>query len=106
MIVFALFYIVFGDLVCKERCCQDVCNIVCDDDKADFGCSMAESVLQSSAGYLCMKEFLVMETEVRLLFYYYKYYSFSILFSQLKVVLKQLPLFHAECYLYMNGIQY
>lgn len=106
MLFLVLIVCAFGELACKERCCQDICHTLCDDEKADFGCSKLMNELGSSPGYLCMKEFLVMETELRLLYYYFQYYSYSVVFGQLKVVLKQIPLFHAECYLYINGIQY
>ena len=85
-------------LTCEEVCCGGVCQEMCGEDIFPYKCpDLANGLLSNQRG-ACMKQFLIAETELRLFFYYIKYYDFSTILSQLKVVLRRLPVFHAECY--------
>ena len=92
-------------LRCEEVCCSGVCEEVCCDDCHQDICNnmLVSSSGTQSKGFLCMKQFLIAETEVRTLVYYIKYYGFQDILKQLILVLKVLPVFHADCYSFFNS---
>ena len=100
--ILLIFLSVFGKATdCEEVCCGTVCQQLCGSESYDFICP--EFLSSSPAQNLdCMKQFLLLETEIRTLFYNVKYYGQKEILQQLIEVLKILPVMHADCYLALS----
>ena len=103
--LFLLLILTSSSLYCEEKCCRDQCEYLCDSYLESFTCNL-EGIPSRADSYQCMQGFLVAETEIRLLMYNIKFYGIHEILQQLIVVLKQLPILHADCYLFIQQLIY
>jgi hypothetical protein len=104
MILFMVVALASARLSCETVCCGEVCEEVCCEACFPYACpDLGLGLVGSGKGKDCMRQFLLAETEVRLLFYYIQYYGIAEIFQQLKVVLRRLPVFHADCNEFFNS---
>jgi hypothetical protein len=102
MIFFILLALCGNASQCEEVCCSNMCQELCSEDQISVICPLFLAAA-SSESFLCMKQFLLAETELRTLFYYFKYGKSETILQQLLIVIKILPVFHADCYPLFNS---